>query len=349
MGFRSSTTPPGTPEGLTSEARGAGWSGTLAVVVLAVQNTERATTRSGSPVKVAANVTGADTTETKEEPVVKRIVVGADGSAGSANAMRWASWLAARHKAEIVAMTHFVPTLAQLPPPLVETSPAEQEQRLKNWISAAELADLPVRCVVERGDPRTGIVRVADREQADLIVVGRVGQSAGPGLLHIGSMPEWLAHHCDVPLAVVGGAVNTAIRSVLVGVDGSDGSRAALQWVKELAAVADIRVIVASVHQPYVEWTPSTSPKNWRRDLENQIRQDFANDLSAAGVEFSALALRGSNAADALLQAAKDERTDIVVVGTRGLGGFTGLRIGGVALKTLHRADRPVVLIPPDS
>ena len=112
--------------------------------------------------------------------------------------------------------------------------------------------------------------------------------------------------------------------------------------------MADIRVVVASVHQPYVEWTPSTSPKNWRRDLENQIRVDFASDLSSAGVKFSALALRGSNAADALLKAAMDERTDIVVVGTRGLGGFTGLRVGGVALKTLHRSDRPVVLIPPD-
>ncbi len=278
---------------------------------------------------------------------MKRIVVGVDGSAGSANAMRWASSLAARHKASILVMTHFVPTLSALPPPRVETSLAEQQQRLETWVSTAKLADLTVRCVVERGDPRNGIVRVANREQADLVVVGRVSQSAGPGPFHIGSMAEWLAHHCDLPLAVVGGAVNTTVRSVLVGVDGSEGSRAALQWVRELAAVADIRVIVASVHQPYVEWTPSTSPKNWRRDLENQIRQDFASDLRSAGVEFSALALRGSNAADALLQAAMDERTDIVVVGARGLGGFAGLRIGGVASKTLHRADRPVVIIRP--
>lgn len=278
---------------------------------------------------------------------MKRIVVGADGSAGSANAMRWASGLADRHKAEIVVMNGFVPTDSELPPQRAETLLAEQQRRLESWSSAAKLADIEVRCVVERGDARTGIVRVADREEADLIVVGRAGKSAGPGLLHIGSMAEWLAHHCDRAIAVVGGAVNTTIRSALVGVDGSNGSKAALQWVRELAAVADIEIVVASVEQPVLEWTPASSPKNWRRGLEDQIRRDFASDLSAAGVEFATLALRGSNVADALLQAAQDERTDIVVVGARGLGGFGGLRIGGVALKTLHRADRPVVLIPP--
>jgi len=277
---------------------------------------------------------------------MKRMIVGADGSAGSANAMRWAAQLASRHGAELVVMTGFVPTDPDLPTQQVEAQLAEQQERLEAWSSAASLGDLPVRCVVERGDPREGIVRVAAREQADMIVVGRVGQSAGPGLLHIGSMAEWLAHHGDHPIAVVGGAVNTTIRSVLVGVDGSQGSRAALQWVKELAAVAEVRIVVASVHQPYVEWTPPTSSKNWRRGQEDQIRQDFASDLTTDGVEFDALALRGSNAADALLQAAADERTDIVVVGARGVGGFVGLRVGGVALKTLHRADRPVVLIP---
>ncbi|MFN3215793.1 MAG: universal stress protein [Acidimicrobiales bacterium] len=74
---------------------------------------------------------------------------------------------------------------------------------------------------------------------------------------------------------------------------------------------------------------------------------DHAAELASAGIDFHALALRGSNVADALLQAAADERADLVVVGTRGLGGFTGLRIGGVALKVLHRTDRPVVLVPP--
>ncbi len=260
--------------------------------------------------------------------------------------MRWAADIAARHGAEIVVMTGFKPTEAELPPERVEVLLEERRGLIESWSEAARLGDVPVTAVVEEGDPRLGILSVARREAADLVVVGRIGGSAGPGLLHVGSMAEWLAHHTDRPIAVVGGAVNLETRSLLVGVDGSPGSRAALRWASGLSAVSDVRIVVAAVEQPYREWTPSDSPKNWRRELEHRIRTKFAADLTSAGIEFQALALRGSNAADALLQAAKDERTDVVVVGARGLGGFSDLRIGGVALKTLHRADRPVVIVP---
>lgn len=277
---------------------------------------------------------------------MKRIVVGADNSAGAANAMRWAARLAAMYDGEIVVMTGFVPPQPDLPAARVEALLDEQRKELETRSESARLGDLPVRTIVEHGDPRPGILGVADREEADLIVVGRIGQSAGPGLLHIGSMAEWLAHNSNRPVAVIGGAVNTTIRSVLVGVDGSDGSRKALRWVRDLAAATDIRIVAASVDQPYLEWTPATSPKNWRRGVEKQIRDDHARDLTDAGLDFDAIALRGSNAAEVLLQAAKDERVDVVVVGARGHGGFAGLRIGGVALKVLHHADRPVVLVP---
>ncbi|MDH4171031.1 MAG: universal stress protein [Acidimicrobiia bacterium] len=276
---------------------------------------------------------------------MKRIVVGADGSPGSANALRWAAHIATSQEAEIVVMTGFVPTESELPPRRVEALLGEQQQRLEAWSQAARLGTLQVRTVVERGDPRDGILKVAEREQANLIVVGRVGRSAGPGLLHIGSMGEWLAHNSHMPMAIVGGAVNVATRSVLVGVDGSPGSRAALDWVADLAKRVDLRVVAAAVHTPYVEWT-QPDPDTWRTDVERQIREEFADSLITANVEFDELALRGSNVADVLLQAAQDERTDVIVVGARGLGGFSGLRIGGVALKTLHRADRPVVIIP---
>jgi nucleotide-binding universal stress UspA family protein len=284
---------------------------------------------------------------TETEARMERIVVGTDGSAGAANALRWAARLASRHHAEVIVMTGFVPAQSELPPGRLDSLLDEQQARLESWSEAARLGDLAVRTVVEQGDPRPGILAVAERERADLVVVGRVGTSAGPGLLRIGSMAEWLAHHAELPIAVVGGAVNLTTRSVLVGVDGSVGSRAAVEWVRTMRADADLRVVAASVHQPTVEWTPADSPDNWRRALEQSIRDDYASALVAAGVDLDVSALGGSNVADALLQAAADERVDLVVVGTRGLGGFSGLRIGGVALKTLHRADRPVVLVPP--
>jgi nucleotide-binding universal stress UspA family protein len=277
---------------------------------------------------------------------VERIVVGVDGSRGARNALSWAHGLAAAHGAELVAMTGFVPTESELKPARYEVLLSAAQADLDRWVEAVPTGDVAVRTVVEPGDPRPAILTVAEREHADLVVVGRVGASAGPGLLHLGSLAEWLAHRSDVPVAVVGGAVNLDVRSALVGVDGSAGSRTAVRWVADLAQGADLRVVAATVVDPHVEWIPPGSTKEWRPEVEQSIRTDFAAELSDAGVDCTALALCSTNAAEALLQAAQEERTDIVVVGMRGTGGFTQLRIGGVALKVLHQADRPVVLIP---
>jgi nucleotide-binding universal stress UspA family protein len=222
---------------------------------------------------------------------------------------------------------------------------AEQPKELDKWIEAAKVGDVKIRTVVERGDARPAIMQVAEREQADLIVVGREGNSTGPGLLHIGSVAEWMAHHADRPVAIVGGAVNTATHSAVVGVDGSDGSRAALTWVADLASHTDMRIIAAAVDQRHEDWTTADDPSNWPRNAE--IRAQWAAVSTTSDTDFTILTLQSINPADSLLQAARNERADIIVVGTRGLGGFSGLRIGGVALKVLHRADRPVVIVPP--
>lgn len=278
---------------------------------------------------------------------MKDILVGVDQSEGAANALRWASQLASRVGAEVIVMTGFQPTDSEMPPGRLETLIAREERELAAWLETLQLDDVPMRTVVEHGDPRQGILDVADREGADLIVIGRVGRSAGPGLLHIGSLAEWLAHHVDRPVVVIGDSASPTTRNVLVAVDGSDGSRAAVAWVRDLGAGSGMRVVAASVEEPLVEWTPDDHPENWRRSLERRIREDYAAALVSTDVELEVIALRGTNVADALLHAAKEQQCDLVVVGARGLGGITGLRIGGVALRTLHQADRPIGLVPP--
>jgi nucleotide-binding universal stress UspA family protein len=278
---------------------------------------------------------------------MKHILVGADGSPGAADAMRWASRVASRHGAELIVMTGFQPVDSELPPGRLETLVDRQERELATWCEAAQLEDVPVRTIVELGESGPGILAVAEREDADLIVIGRVGRSAGPGLLHLGSMAEWLAHHVDRPVAVIADGVSLTTDNVLVAVDGSDGARAAVAWVRNLGADTDMRVAAASVDETVDEWTPDDNRETWRRDLERLIRDDYAAELAGTGVEVDAVALQGTNVADVLLQAAQERHSDLVVVGARGLGGVTGLRIGGVALKTLHRADRPIVLVPP--
>lgn len=278
---------------------------------------------------------------------MKKIVAGTDGSPGSANALRWAGRLASMHDAELVVLTAFAPSESELQSDGYETLLAEQHRELDEWSQAAGVGDDSIRTVVEVGDPRPAIIDLAQREEADLIVIGREGSSAGPGLLNVGSMAEWLAHHAERPVAIVGGAVSTTTRSAIVGVDNSAGSQAALGWLADLTSHAEIRIVAAAVEEPYAEWTPSSSPADWRREAEDQARARWAAVAPGRDTDIEVLTLYGSNVSDALLEAARNERVDIIVVGARGVGGFSGLRIGGVALKVLHRADRPVVIVPP--
>jgi nucleotide-binding universal stress UspA family protein len=278
--------------------------------------------------------------------MMKRILVGVDGSDSAANAMRWAADLATHTAAELVVMNGFGPTEGELDPCRFEALYAQRVARLESWSRSAISDQLEVSTVVEPGDPRPGILAVAKSTRADMIVVGRIGRSTGPGRFHLGSFAEWLAHHTEVPVAIIGGETSPSVQSVLVGVDGSAGSRAAVAWIRDTLARPELSVVAASVHQPILEWTPAGSDDNWRRDLERDIRKDFAAELIAAGIEVAASALSGSNTARLLLRAAGGAASDLIVVGARGLGGFTGLRVGGVALKILHDADRPVVLVP---
>jgi nucleotide-binding universal stress UspA family protein len=269
-----------------------------------------------------------------------------DGSAGAAQALRWASAVAQRVGAEVIVTSACMPVDSELPPERVERIAAEHARLLDGWSQPARAAGVEVSTVVTWGDPRERILELAGAEEVDLIVVGRAGSSSGPGVLRLASTTEYLAHHADRPLAVVGGQVTPSPTRILLGVDGSAGSRAAVQWVAAWAPPMGAEVVAVAVAQPVLEWTRSDSPRNWRRTLEQQVRDHWTTELARAGVEPAIQAVRGSKPADRLLQLARAERADLVVLGMRGLGGFTGLRVGRTALRALHRADRPVVLVP---
>jgi nucleotide-binding universal stress UspA family protein len=68
--------------------------------------------------------------------------------------------------------------------------------------------------------------------------------------------------------------------------------------------------------------------------------------LASAGVAVDTVVEEELHPADGLLGAVDDHDGDLLVVGARGARGFVGLRAGGVAMKVLHRAGVPIVLIP---
>lgn len=138
---------------------------------------------------------------------------------------------------------------------------------------------------------------------------------------------------------------------IVVGVDGSEGSVKALRWALEEAKLRGDSVdVLHSWHYPYAAYTEITGMAAGvvsREDLE-KVAQDVLNlsleraDAMASGVEVNPVLVQGGAAAT-LLEAAVG--ADLLVVGSRGHGGFTGLLLGSVSQHSVHHAPCPVVVV----
>ena len=137
---------------------------------------------------------------------------------------------------------------------------------------------------------------------------------------------------------------------IVVGVDGSQSSREALQW-----AVDEARRRNASVEAVYAWHEPFVAGYDYlgERDIggieekERQILDAAIADVDATGIPPIERSIVAGGAAGALVEAAKG--ADLLVVGSRGRGGFSGLLLGSVSQQVAHHASCPVVIIPPAS
>jgi nucleotide-binding universal stress UspA family protein len=142
---------------------------------------------------------------------------------------------------------------------------------------------------------------------------------------------------------------------IVVGVDGSEGSETALRWAVEEARLRDgvVEVVTAWTY-PYVGEAAGMAAFSVDGvELENAaagVVQSMIEAVADSGSGSSSVTLeprvvRG-DAAAALLRVVKEDGADLLVVGSRGRGGFTGLMLGSVSQQCVHHAPCPVVVVP---
>lgn len=136
---------------------------------------------------------------------------------------------------------------------------------------------------------------------------------------------------------------------IVVGVDGSDESMAALRWALREAALrgASLRVLHAWSYPAVVGFpTMRLVDIGVMRESSEALLADAiakASSGSPSTVSIDPVVTEGS-AAQALVDAS--EGADLLVVGARGHGGFLGLVLGSVATQVVHHATCPVVVVP---
>ncbi|MGQ0824489.1 MAG: universal stress protein [Actinomycetota bacterium] len=136
---------------------------------------------------------------------------------------------------------------------------------------------------------------------------------------------------------------------IVVGVDGSEPSHRALHWALVEARLRGARLdVVHTWHMPYATASPYSPPTAWDPQLfedEGRALLDAAvANADTSAVEVHRLLSAGA-AAPTLIETAKG--ADLLVVGSRGRGGFAGLLLGSVSQQVVHHAPCPVVVIPP--
>jgi nucleotide-binding universal stress UspA family protein len=211
---------------------------------------------------------------------------------------------------------------------------------------------------VLRGRAATRIVEAANAFQADIAVVGSRGLGAWKRLL-LGSVSAEIVDHASCPILV---ARRPSVGTVILGDDGSEGSRAAAHLLARFPALAGNRVKVVAVAEilnaAALGFSPAVSGAFMTEMIEStaeaeerlgEVTQVTAAILGQAGIRTETEVLAGDPAHE-LVRLARASEADLVVVGTTGLTGVARAVLGSVARNVLINARCSVLVVhrPPE-
>ena len=283
------------------------------------------------------------------------IVVGVDGSPSALDAVRWAAREAGRRgqSLRLVHATRMPPGLpGALDPGLVVDVMRDQGRHaLAEARDAAEDAGVSASVVLE-SDPVVPVL-VEESRSASLLVLGTRGLGGFTGLL-IGSTAVSLAGRAHCPVVVVRGEVPAA-GPVVVGVDGLPDADGAVAFAFAEASAQGADVVAVHVwHDPPADAVLLGHPTPPDFELAQQrAYETLAERLAGWQEKYPDVHVTREVVRDhpsrALLRYAEGAR--LVVVGSRGRGGFRGLVLGSTSQHLLHHAPCPVAVVrtEPDS
>lgn len=285
------------------------------------------------------------------------IVVGVDGSAVSAAALRWAAQEAAVREDSLWIVHVRAPGRPRVPfasGPLMEFDDAANyaSQLLAEAarIARAEAPEIDIDVQGVTGQVATTLLEAA--EEAALLVVGRSGHGT-LGTIFLGSVSIRLAAHASCPVAIVPDVSDSNSAHMVVGIAvETPGVRAVLSFALDEAARRSCRLTVVaaysipfteairrdpSVYGPYDPVTHSVTASSVAA-LIKHVRQDRHH-----GVDVDTMVV-GEDPAGAITTTGHGAQ--LTVVGSRGHGTVTGPGLGSVSQAVLRRATHPVVVVP---
>ncbi len=280
------------------------------------------------------------------------VVVGVDGSDGSMTAFRVAVREAYHRDAPLIVVHAWLLSAPGLPLDVPARLDDATEERLRvllrvhveDLLATEKHGDVDVDVTYGWG----GRVLTARSDAAQLVVVGSRGLGAVRGAL-VGSVSNYVLEHATCPVMVVHQLLTEGPRRVVVGVDGSDASLAALRWANDYAVRASLPLL--AVHAGGAAVSAILHPglatahhgDGWNRDGTRQLEQWLATTLGAERAGVVGSLVDSSPVTRFVLDLVHTD--DLVVIGRQGTGGFAGLHLGSVARRLAAQVPGAVVVV----
>lgn len=307
------------------------------------------------------------------------VLVGVDGSPASLAAADWAAAYARAHGYGLhLVCAYSVPSFTATAldggyAALDDTAIAEGARAvLDEAVTRVAATGIPTTSAVATGDAAAVLVELS--RGAATVVVGTRGRGGFAERL-LGTVSSALPAHAHCPTVVVpfrrddagddGGAEGAAdedaaeasggdaprrpVRRIVVGVDGSPAAEVALEcaireaeaWDAELTAVAGVPIGIST---SYLAWLPAAvDHETILRDVAEGL--DVVVDRALTGHESLQVRRHVLDGTGAQLLTEFSTAVDLVVVGSRGRGGFAGLLLGSTSQAVLHHASCPVMVV----
>jgi nucleotide-binding universal stress UspA family protein len=285
------------------------------------------------------------------------VVVGVDGSQPALRAVRWAAREAQRRHVPLLLVRAFPALVPQLTGRVIVSGPVMRDalreladEQLAAAASAAadEVAGLAIEQHVAADDPIPHLVEQS--RSAQLVAIGDRGHGGVHGLL-AGSVAVGLAARGGCPVVIVRGTDRTERTdrtegAVVVGVDGSPVSEAALEFAFEVSALRQAPLRAVHVWSDTFldqELTP--------REMWDAVGQEhhlvLAERLAGWAEKYPDVPVQKAVERDRPARVLVEEsaRAQLLVVGSHGRGNVAGHLLGSVSHAVVHRADCPVAVV----
>lgn len=289
--------------------------------------------------------------------VTRPVVVGVDGSTSASHAVRWAAEEAARRNTSLVIM-HSCMVVPVHAPHMAGSSEAFAEAvfdhgrvLLAEATAVAKETAPQVEVNAELTSGGAAEQLVGRSASTQLVVLGSRGPGGFTGLL-VGSVAVAVTTHAHCPTIVVRDPDTVPDRDapVVVGLDGSPSSDAALAFAFEAAALRGVALHAVRT------WWDLTAETAWQRgmtatnlaSIEAAEQRLLAEQLAACATAYPDVPVHQTLTRDrpAHTLVERSAKAQLVVVGTRGRGGFRGLLLGSTSQALIHHAHCPVAVVP---